>query len=138
MGGIITDLSITTDNQTLYYVFALSEVTNTEAGVSVGSADTITFGDVYWGGKKCIFDGTDLTKVITLQDPSTNETQDVSGYMNIYFYKNGSYNPSNTTQSAISVMSDPNLTYQWGVDKDRKSTRLNSSHTDISRMPSSA
>ena len=24
------------------------------------------------------------------------------------------------------------------VDKDRKSTRLNSSHTDISRMPSSA
>ena len=25
-----------------------------------------------------------------------------------------------------------------GSDKDRKSTRLNSSHTDISRMPSSA
>ena len=25
-----------------------------------------------------------------------------------------------------------------GTDKDRKSTRLNSSHTDISRMPSSA
>ena len=25
-----------------------------------------------------------------------------------------------------------------GEDKDRKSTRLNSSHTDISRMPSSA
>ena len=25
-----------------------------------------------------------------------------------------------------------------GVDPDRKSTRLNSSHTDISRMPSSA
>ena len=24
------------------------------------------------------------------------------------------------------------------IDKDRKSTRLNSSHTDISRMPSSA
>ena len=26
----------------------------------------------------------------------------------------------------------------WGQLKDRKSTRLNSSHTDISRMPSSA
>ena len=25
-----------------------------------------------------------------------------------------------------------------GIDQDRKSTRLNSSHTDISRMPSSA
>jgi hypothetical protein len=55
VGGIITDLSITTDNQTLYYVFALSEVTNTESS-SVGGADNITFGDVYWGGKKCIFD----------------------------------------------------------------------------------
>ena len=54
-GGIITDLSITNDNQTLYYVFALSEVTNTESS-SVGGADNITFGDVYWGGKKCIFD----------------------------------------------------------------------------------
>ena len=26
----------------------------------------------------------------------------------------------------------------WGDIQDRKSTRLNSSHTDISRMPSSA
>ena len=28
--------------------------------------------------------------------------------------------------------------YGWEIDQDRKSTRLNSSHTDISRMPSSA
>ena len=27
---------------------------------------------------------------------------------------------------------------EWATEKDRKSTRLNSSHTDISRMPSSA
>ena len=27
---------------------------------------------------------------------------------------------------------------QWDPKRDRKSTRLNSSHTDISRMPSSA
>lgn len=113
-GGIITDLSITTDNQTLYYVFALSEVTNTETG---GTPDTITFGDVYWGGKKCIFDGTDLTKVIKLRDPSTNEDQDVSGYMNIYFYKNGSTNPVNTGQSAITIMSASDLTYKWDSTK---------------------
>jgi len=113
-GGIITDLSITNDNQTLYYVFALSEVTNTETG---GTPDTITFGDVYFGGKKCVFDGTDLTKVISLLDPSTGESQDVSGYINVYLYKNGSLNPANTTQSAISVMSDSNLTYQWNNDK---------------------
>ena len=116
-GGIITDLSITNDNQTLYYVFALSEVTNTEAGVSVGVADNITFGDVYWGGKKCIFDTTDLTKVISLQDTSTGENQDVSGYLNVYLYKNGSNAPANTSDSAITIMSDPNLTYQWNASK---------------------
>jgi hypothetical protein len=116
-GGIITDLSITQDNQTLYYVFALSEVTNTESGVSTGAADVITFGDVYWGGKKCIFDTTDLTKVVSLQDPSTGESQDVSGYMYIYLYKNGSNNPVNSSTSAITVMSDANLTYQWDSSK---------------------
>jgi hypothetical protein len=113
-GGIITDLSITTDNQTLYYVFALSEVTNTETG---GTPDNITFGDVYWGGKKCVFDGTDLTKVVSLLDPSTNESQDISGYMNIYLYKNGSLNPSNTSDNAITIMSASDLTYKWGGDK---------------------
>ena len=30
------------------------------------------------------------------------------------------------------------LGWTWSMLKDRKSTRLNSSHTDISRMPSSA
>jgi len=113
-GGIITDLSITNDNQTLYYVFALSEVTNTETG---GTPDVITFGDVYFGGKKCIFDGTDLTKVVELEDESTGETQDVDGYINVYLYKNGSNEPANTDQSAISIMQAANLTYQWNGSK---------------------
>ena len=116
VGGIITDLSITSDNQTLYYVFALSEVTNTESS-SVGSPDNITFGDVYWAGKKCIFDVTDLTKVVKLRDPSTGLDQDISGYMNIYFYKNGSNQPANSTQSAISVMQATDLTYKWNGSK---------------------
>ena len=30
------------------------------------------------------------------------------------------------------------FTFYFRINKDRKSTRLNSSHTDISRMPSSA
>jgi len=166
-GGMITDLSITSDNQTLYYVFAISEVTNTETG---GTPDTISFGDVYWGGKKCIFDSapraatslvkdvqyrittvgttnwtsigassatvgtvftknattatgdglaepTDKSKVTGLYDPSTSQTQDISGYMNVYLYSNGSANPANTLISAISVMSATDLTYQWGGDK---------------------
>ncbi|APC43904.1 host specificity protein J [Methylophilaceae phage P19250A] len=113
-GGIVTDLSITTDNQTLYYVFALSEVTNTETG---GTPDVITFGDVYWGGKKCVFDATDQTKVLTLLDPSTGESQDVSGYINVYLYSNGSFSPANSTTDAITIMSASNLTYKWNNAK---------------------
>jgi hypothetical protein len=114
VGGIITDLSITTDNQTIYWVLALSEVTNTETG---GSPDTFTFGNIYWAGKKCIFDTVDLTKVVGLLDESTNLTQDISGYMNIYLYRNGSLNPFNSSTSAITVMSASNLVYQWDAYK---------------------
>ena len=38
----------------------------------------------------------------------------------------------------VQRVTDSIATEQAEVDKDRKSTRLNSSHTDISRMPSSA
>lgn len=48
MGGTITDLSISSNNQELYYVLSICEVTN-------NGSDTITFGNVYWGGKKVIF-----------------------------------------------------------------------------------
>ena len=114
LGGMITDLSITSNNQDIYWVFALSEVTNTETG---GTPDTITFGNIYWGGKLCIFDGTDLTKVTGLKDESTGEIQDISGYMNIYLYKNGSNQPANTTLSAISVMQSTGLIYTWDSTK---------------------
>jgi hypothetical protein len=66
VGGIITDLSITSNNQKLYYVISLCEVTN-------NGADTITFGDVYFGGKKVIFDG-DGPSITGLLDESTGVT----------------------------------------------------------------
>jgi len=52
VGGIITDLSITDDNQNLYYVLSLAEVTNTETG---GTPDTFTFGDIYFVSQWFIF-----------------------------------------------------------------------------------
>jgi hypothetical protein len=113
-GGIITDLSITEDNQDLYWVFALAEVTNTETG---GTPDTFTFGNVYWGGKLCIFDPTAQYKVTGLKDESTGEIQDVSGYMDIYLYRNGSNSPTNSSSSAIQIMNSPNLIYTWDNTK---------------------
>lgn len=115
VGGIITDLSISNDNQTLYYVLSLAEVTNTETG---GTPDLITFGDVFYGGKKCIFDGTDFTKVLGLLDTSTNQLDTtVSGYMNMYFYCNGSSSGTNTSSTAVAIMSAADCTYQWDANK---------------------
>jgi hypothetical protein len=114
VGGIVTDVSITNDNQTLYWVFTLSEVTNTENG---GTPDTFSFGNIYWGGKLCIFDTSDLTNVTGLKDESTGVIQDINGYMNIYLYKNGSNQPVNTTSTAIQVMQQSGLVYTWDSSK---------------------
>ena len=114
VGGIITDLTISNDNQDVYWVFALSEVTNTETG---GTPDTITFGNVYWGGKLCVFDPVNQYKVTGLTDESTGETQDISGYMDIYLYRNGSAQPANGGPDAITVLSASNLVYKWDATK---------------------
>jgi hypothetical protein len=114
IGGIITDLSITSDNQTLYYCIALSEVTNTE-GFIAGGADTFTFGDIYWGGKKVVFAGNGYD-VASLLDVSTNLSDtSVAGNLSFYLYNNGSSAPTNTSFPAYStqVMGNSALTFQW-------------------------
>lgn len=126
-GGIVTDMSITNTNQTIYYVMSLAEVTNTESGVSVGSPDEITFGKVYWGGKLCIFDATNKTKVVALLEEATGKLdKTVSGFLYIYLYKNGSNSPVNTTKTAIEVMqglggnnatNSGSLIYKWDSTK---------------------
>jgi len=116
VGGIVTDLSITTDYQNLYYCLALSEVTNTETG---GSPDTITFGNAYWGGKKVVFQANGYT-VASLLDESTGLSDtSVNGKLEFYFYRNGSQNPTNSTFFAYApqVMGNTNLTYQWDSSK---------------------
>jgi hypothetical protein len=115
VGGAVTDMTITSNNQQIYYVISLSEVTNTETG---GTPDTFTFGDIFYSGKKVIFDGTDLTKVIALRDMSTGlDDTTVNGKINIYLYKNGSSQPVNTANSAINVLSASDLVYKWDNTK---------------------
>jgi hypothetical protein len=108
IGGTIIDLSISSDNQQLYYVLALCEVTG-------GGSDAIAIGDIYYGGKKVTLDGTSVTG---LTDPSTGLVDtSINGYLNIYLYNNGSYAGLNTSQSAISVMQASGLTYTWDNSK---------------------
>ncbi len=112
VGGTITDLSITSDNQDLYYVLSICEVTGG------ASPDTISFGDIFFGGKLCVFDGTDQTKVVGLTDQSTGTTDNtVSGHLYIYLYRNGSNTPVNSSTSAITVMQSSGLTFTWDSNK---------------------
>ena len=114
-GGTVTDLSITTNDQTMYYVLALCEVTNTNPGQT---PDTISFGDVYFGGKKCVFDATKKYQVNSLLDESTGESEtNVKGKINIYLYSNGSNTPTNSDQSAVQIMSNSKLIYKWDGTK---------------------
>jgi hypothetical protein len=110
LGGAIIDLSISANNQELYYVIAISEVTN-------NGSDTITFGDVYYGGKRCVFDA-GTPNVTSLVDESTGVSDTgVNGKLQIFFYRNGSNAPVNSTQSAIDVMQTAGLTYTWDSSK---------------------
>jgi len=114
VGGTIVDLSITENNQDLYYVLALAEVTNTNSGQT---PDTITFGDIYYGGKKVTFQGDGYT-VASLTDESSGEVNtQVAGKIQIFLYSNGSNSPANSSQTAIQVMQNANLIYKWDASK---------------------
>jgi hypothetical protein len=113
VGGVITDLSITSNNQDLYFVVSLCEVTN-------NGTDSITIGDIYYQGKKCVFSGANVTGLI---DPSTGLTDtSCNGYLSIYTYGNGSNNPLNSSTSAITLMQSAGLTYTWDSSKKMTNT----------------
>jgi hypothetical protein len=115
VGGIVTDLSISEDNQQLYYVLSICEVTNTNIGQT---PDDITFGDVYFGGKKVIFADATSPNVIGLLDESNSITDTtVNGKIQIFLYKNGSNTPVRGTQTAIEVMQTAGLEYTWDGNK---------------------
>lgn len=111
LGGTITDLSISSNNQELYYVLSICEVTD-------NGSDTITFGDVYWGGKRCNFADSTSPNVVSLTDESTGTTDSsVNGKLQIFMYRNGSNTPVRGTQTAINVMQTSGLTYTWDNTK---------------------
>ena len=55
--------------------------------------------------------------VTGLTDESTGETQDITGYMDIYLYRNGSNTPTNSSSTAIQIMQTAGLVYTWDNTK---------------------
>lgn len=114
VGGTVTDLTISDNNQEIYYVLSICEITNTNSGQT---PDTITFGDVYFGGKKVQFQENGYT-VASLLDESTGVVDTtVNGKIEFYLYNNGSNSNVNSPYSAINVLSNASLAYQWDDTK---------------------
>ena len=101
---IITDAIISTDQTTMWYVCALSEVPD--------SAGNFTFGDIYYDNRLCVFDGTDKTRIVSLVNIQKGKLQErtaVDGNLFMYLYNNGSSSGVNTSQTAIQVLQDSGI-----------------------------
>ena len=98
----ITDAKISEDQKTMWYVCALSEVSDT------GSID---FDKIYYNGSLVTFDGVDLTKVVSLTNNANPPQVDtkINGSLYMYLFPNGSYSGQNTALSAIDIMSDASI-----------------------------
>ena len=110
IGGIVTDLSISENNQEMYYVISLSEVTG-------NGTDTFTFGNIYYAGKKVIFNADGYTVDALLDESTGVEDTTVKGLIQFYLYRNGSDSPTNQSKSAITVMQTDGLVYKWDANK---------------------
>ena len=107
IGGSIIDAKISTDLQTMWYVIAMAEVTNTMPG---DTPDTITFNELYYDGKLVTLSGSSVTALTTNTAGGGEVDTKVSGYLDIYLFPNGSNSGINTGgQSAITIMSDAGI-----------------------------
>jgi len=96
----IIDAKISSDQKTMWYVCALSEVTDT---------GSFTFGNIYYNGSLVTFDGTDPAKIIKLTNNANPPQEDtkISGNVYMYLFPNGSSSGVNTGgQTAIQIMSN--------------------------------
>jgi len=103
--GVITDAKISTDQQTMWYVIALSEAGQVSAGINWD------FDAIYWNNNELTFDNVDNTQVISWSnnaDPVQTSTK-INGKMNVYLYVGNSNNPYNSALTAIDVLSDPDI-----------------------------
>ena len=76
----------------------------------------------------------------TIDVPNRNEVMDNQGYVSdaVQTYAQGGISSLGSYSDGGQLLKGPGDGISDDIPADRKSTRLNSSHTDISRMPSSA
>lgn len=80
LGGVFVDAVLSTDQKTMYYVLAVSQISPN----GQFSFDTTK---MYWQDQTITFDTTDPTKVVSLTDGAGNVQTKISGYLYINLYK---------------------------------------------------
>jgi hypothetical protein len=111
LGGVFVDAVLSTDQKTMYYVLAISQISPN----GQFSFDTSKF---YWQDQIIGFDGTDPTKVISLTDGAGNVQTKVAGNLFINLYKSneaGTITALNGTALPSSVMggTDIDAAQRW-------------------------
>ena len=107
MGGTFVDAVLTTDQKTMYYVLAISSISQANAtlGTAAGVFNFDT-AEMYYGDRLITFDSTDLTKVISLTDEAGNVDTKISGnlYISLYTSSNAGVITSANGASAPSTV----------------------------------
>ena len=111
LGGIFVDAVLSTDQKTMYYVMAVSQISPN----GQFSFDTT---NMYWQDQRISFDGTDPTKVVSLTDGAGNVQTKISGNLYINLYRSneaGVITALNGTALPSSVMggSDIAVAQRW-------------------------
>jgi len=86
-GGQLIDVRMSNNNNTMHYVYALSEVTGNL--LSTGAASVVTFNNIYWSGYKLNFQSDGIT-VSSLEDLQGNLRSNWAGNIKVWCYRDGS------------------------------------------------
>jgi len=89
LGGIITDIQLTTANRDLYAVFTISEVTGVK--LSDSQASEFSFGRILLNDQRVVFKANGVTVDYTV-DRDGNVDRSLDGLCEIRCYRNGSSN----------------------------------------------
>jgi hypothetical protein len=88
-GGQLVDVRMSNDNQTMTYVYAISEVTGNL--LSTGSPSAFSFNNIYWSGYKINFQNDGIT-LASIEDLQGNTRTNWAGEIRVWCYRNGSAN----------------------------------------------
>lgn len=95
LGGIVTDVFLTNDKQTMYYCLTLCEQTG-NLNLGAGAISRINFKDIYWNNQRLIFQqsGANAGYVVASSvDEAGEYNNDIAGLIQVFCYSGTSYDP---------------------------------------------